>query len=100
MELWTTNSIRILVDRTSVARRSSALGSTVGVELGLAARSACLLSCMRGCASAQMNAVHSSGVVDLRFGAGDLFRVGDVGTDFKAATGGDGGGQQRAASAL
>ena len=47
-----------------------------------------------------MNAVRSSGVLDLRLGAGDLFGAGGVGTDFKAAAGGDGGGQQRAASAL
>ena len=52
-----------------------------------------------------MNAVRSSGVIDLRFGAGDLVGVGGVGaggigTDFKAAMGGDGGGQQRAVSAL
>ena len=84
----------------SVARRSSVLGLTVGIELGLAALRARLLSCTCGCASVRMNAVHSSGVVDLRFGAGDLFREGDVGTNFKAAMGGDGGGQQRAVSAL
>ena len=40
-----------------------------------------------------MNEVRSSGVINLRFGAGDLVGVGGVGTDFKAATGGDGGGQ-------
>ena len=89
-----------LASLESVARRSSALGLMVGVELGLAALSTCLLLCTRGCASAQMNAVHSSGVINLRFGAGDLFGVGDVSTNFKAAMGEDGGGQQRAASAL
>ena len=89
-----------LASLESVARRSSVLGSTVGIELGLAALSTCLLSCTRGCTSARMNAVHSSGVVNLRFGAGDLFGAGDIGTDFEAATGGDGGGQQRAASVL
>ena len=47
-----------------------------------------------------MNAVRSSGVIDLRLGAGDLFRAGGVRTDFKVAMGGDGGGQQRAASVL
>ena len=47
-----------------------------------------------------MNTVCSSGIIDLRFGAGDLVGGGGVRTYFKAATGGDGGGQQRAASAL
>ena len=47
-----------------------------------------------------MNAVCSSSIINLRFGAGDLVGVGGVGTDFKAAMGGGGGGQQRAASAL
>ena len=83
-----------------VARCSSALGSMVGIELGLVALSVCLLSCTHGCTSARMNAVCSSGVVDLRFRAGDLFGAGDIGTDVKAAMGGDGGGQQRAMSAL
>ena len=73
---------------------------TVGVELGLATLSVHILSCTRRCASAWMNTVRSSGVINLRFGAGDLVGAGGVRTDFKVVTGGGGGGQQRAASAL
>ena len=47
-----------------------------------------------------MNAVHSSGIIELRFGAGNLIRAGGIRTDFKAATGGGGGGQQGAVSVL
>ena len=52
------------------------------------------------CASAWVNVVHSSGIFDLRFGAGDLVGVGGVRTDVKVVMGGGGGGQQGAASVL
>ena len=73
---------------------------SVSVELGLATLGARILSCTHCCASAWMNVVCSSGVVDLRLGAGDLIRAGGVGTGFRVAMRGDGGGQQRAASVL
>ena len=86
--------------RVAEARGGAAQCGGVSVELGLATPGVYILSCTCHCASAWMNAVRSSGVINLRLGAGYLIGVGGVGTGFKAATGGGAGGQQRATSVL